>query len=89
MDPDPAPKDTGDRLACGHAAYCALELVRRCDGLDSADPKMASCTLDLHKLGLKNIIHASDDSTRIVCSTLLHILLFRKDTQPPLFSFLY
>jgi hypothetical protein len=34
--------------------------------LDSADPELAWYVLDLHKLGLKNIMVAPDDPTRIV-----------------------
>ena len=43
-----------------------IELVRRCEGLDNADPELARYALDLHELGPKNIIVASDDPTRIV-----------------------
>ena len=50
------------------AVTLLIELVRRCEGLDSADPELARYALDLHELGLKNIIVASDDPTRIVRS---------------------
>jgi len=48
------------------AVTLLIELVRRCDGLDSADPELARYALDLHELGPKNIIVASDDPTRIL-----------------------
>ena len=48
------------------AVTLLIELVRRCEGLDSADPELAQYALDLHELGLKNIVVASDDPTRIV-----------------------
>ena len=48
------------------AVTLLIELVRRCEGLDSADPELARYALDLHELGLKNIIVAPDDPTRIV-----------------------
>ncbi|KAN0107531.1 hypothetical protein V8E52_010049 [Russula decolorans] len=48
------------------AVTLLIELVRRCEGLDSADPELARYALDLHELGLKNIIVASNDPTRIV-----------------------
>ncbi|KAF8486142.1 hypothetical protein DFH94DRAFT_710901 [Russula ochroleuca] len=48
------------------AVTLLIELVRRCEGLDSADPELARYALDLHELGLKNIIVASDDPTRIL-----------------------
>jgi len=48
------------------AVTLLIELVRRCEGLDSADPELARYALDLHELGLKNIIVAADDPTRIV-----------------------
>ena len=50
------------------AVTLLIELVRRCEGLDSADPELARYALDLHELGLKNIIVASNDPTRIVRS---------------------
>ena len=50
------------------AVTLLIELVRRCEGLDSADPELARYALDLHELGLKNIVVASDDPTRIVRS---------------------
>src|SRR5260221_9873462 len=43
-----------------------IELVRRCEGLDSADPELARSALDLHELGPKNIIVVPDDPTHIV-----------------------
>jgi len=49
------------------AVTLLIELVRRCEGLDSADPELARYALDLHELGLKNIVVATDDPTRIVC----------------------
>lgn len=48
------------------AVTLLIELVRRCEGLDSADPELARYALDLHELGLKNIIVAPNDPTRIV-----------------------
>ena len=48
------------------AVTLLIELVRRCEGLDSADPELAQYALDLHELGPKNIIVAEDDPTRIV-----------------------
>ena len=48
------------------AVTLLIELVRRCEGLECADPELARYALDLHGLGLKNIIVASDDPTRIV-----------------------
>ncbi|KAH9994889.1 hypothetical protein BJV77DRAFT_1066603 [Russula vinacea] len=48
------------------AVTLLIELVRRCEGLDSADPELARYALDLHELGLKNIIVAPDDPTRIL-----------------------
>ena len=45
------------------------ELVDRCEGLDSKDPELARYALDLHELGLKNIIVAPNDPTRIVRSS--------------------
>ena len=48
------------------AVTLLIELVRRCEGLDSADPELARYALDLHELGPKNIIVAPDDPTRIV-----------------------
>jgi hypothetical protein len=53
------------------AVTLLIELVRRCEGLDSADPELARYALDLHELGLKNIIVASNDPTRIVRSFFL------------------
>ena len=53
------------------AVTLLIELVRRCEGLDSADPELARYALDLHELGLKNIIVAPDDPTRIVRSAFL------------------
>ena len=50
------------------AVTLLIELVRRCEGLDNADPELARYALDLHELGLKNIIIAPDDPTRIVRS---------------------
>lgn len=51
------------------AVTLLIELVRRCEGLDSADPELAQYALDLHELGSKNIIVARDDPSRIVsCS---------------------
>jgi hypothetical protein len=50
------------------AVALLIELVRRCEGLDSADPELARYALDLHELGLKNIIVAPNDPTRIVRS---------------------
>lgn len=55
-----------------------IELVRRCEGLDSADPELARYALDLHELGPKNIIVVPDDPTHIV----------RRPFSPPPF-FLY
>src|SRR5712671_1185225 len=60
------------------AVTLLIELVRRCDGLDSADPELARYALDLHELGPKNIIVASDDPTRIVRPSSLKFLLVRK-----------
>ena len=51
------------------AVTLLIELVRRCEGLDSADPELARYALDLHELGLKNIVVASDDPTSIVRSS--------------------
>lgn len=48
------------------AVTLLIELVRRCEGLDSADPELARYALDLHELGPKNVIVAPDDPTRIV-----------------------
>ncbi|KAI9512064.1 hypothetical protein F5148DRAFT_1165954 [Russula earlei] len=48
------------------AVTLLIELVRRCDGLDSADPELARYALDLHELGPKNVIVAPDDPTRIL-----------------------
>jgi len=48
------------------AVTLLIELVRRCEGLDSADPELARYALDLHELGPKNIIVAPDDPTRIL-----------------------
>ena len=48
------------------AVTLLIELVRRCEGLDGADPELGRYALDLHELGLKNIIVARDDPTRIV-----------------------
>jgi len=56
------------------AVTLLIELVRRCEGLDSADPELARYALDLHELGLKNIIVASDDPTRIVRSLSPQVL---------------
>ena len=67
------------------AVALLIELVRRCEGLDSADPELARYALDLHELGLKNIIVAPDDPTRIVRSTFPPFS-FRKGTQSPLLS---
>ena len=50
------------------AVTLLVELVQRCEGLDSADPELARFALDLHELGLKNIIVAPNDPTRIVRS---------------------
>jgi hypothetical protein len=49
-----------------HAVTLLIELVGRCEGLDGADTELARYALDLHELGLKNIIVASNDPTRIV-----------------------
>ncbi len=54
------------------AVTLLIELVRRCEGLDSADSELARYALDLHELGPKNIVVAPDDPTRIVRSALLH-----------------
>ncbi len=43
------------------------DLVNRCEGLDDDDPVLAPFSLDIHDIGLKNILVASDDHTRIVC----------------------
>ena len=48
------------------AVTLLIELVGRCEGLDGADPELGRYALDLHELGLKNIIVARDDPTRIV-----------------------
>jgi hypothetical protein len=48
------------------AVTLLIELVRRCEGLDGADPELGRYAIDLHELGLKNIIVARDDPTRIV-----------------------
>jgi hypothetical protein len=48
------------------AVALLIELVRRCEGLDGADAELARYALDLHELGPKNIIVASDEPTRIV-----------------------
>jgi hypothetical protein len=48
------------------AVTLLIELVRRCEGLDSADPELARYALDLHEIGPKNIVVARDDPTRIV-----------------------
>src|SRR5258707_15853562 len=48
------------------AVMLLIELVRRCEGLDSADPELARYALDLHELGPKNIIVVPDDPTNIV-----------------------
>jgi hypothetical protein len=53
-------------IYCEHAVTLLIELVRRCEGLDGADPELGRYALDLHELGLKNIIVARDDPTRIV-----------------------
>jgi hypothetical protein len=58
-----------------------IELVRRCEGLDSADPELARYALDLHELGPKNIIVAQDDPTCIVRRFLepkgdAHLIIF-------------
>lgn len=45
-----------------------IELILCCEGLDSADPELVRYVLNLHELGLKNIVVASDDPTCIVCS---------------------
>ena len=50
------------------AVTLLIELVRRCEGLDNTDPELARYALDLHELGLKNIIVASNDPTCIVRS---------------------
>jgi len=57
------------------AVTLLIELVRRCEGLDSADPELARYALDLHELGPKNIIVAPDDPTRIVRRPVLPSLL--------------
>ncbi|KAI0288020.1 hypothetical protein BC826DRAFT_916328, partial [Russula brevipes] len=48
------------------AVTLLVELVRRCEGLDSADPELARYALDLHELGPKNIVVAQDDPTCIL-----------------------
>ncbi|KAH9994854.1 hypothetical protein BJV77DRAFT_943286, partial [Russula vinacea] len=48
------------------AVTLLIELVQRCEGLDNADPELARYALDLHELGLKNIVVAPDDPTRIL-----------------------
>ena len=53
------------------AVTLLIELVRRCEGLDSADPELARYALDLHELGLRNIVVSPDDPTRIVRSAFL------------------
>ena len=65
------------------AVTLLIELVRRCEGLDSADPELARYALDLHELGLKNIIVAPDDPTRIVRSAQI-LSLFRKGHSIPI-----
>jgi hypothetical protein len=46
-----------------------IELVRRCEGLDSTDPELTQYALNLHELGPKNVIIAADDPACIVsCS---------------------
>jgi hypothetical protein len=77
-----------------------IELVRRCEGLDSADPELARYALDLHELGPKNIIVAPDDPTRIVRSafsfpsnhfspflSLLFLLSWQSASVRPLWRF--
>jgi hypothetical protein len=53
-------------IYCERAVTLLIELVHRCEGLDGADPELGRYALDLHELGLKNIIVARDDPTRIV-----------------------
>ena len=42
------------------------DLIKRCDRLDSDDPEFASCSFDIHDIGLKNILVSTDDHSRIV-----------------------
>ena len=49
-----------------HAITLLIELIRRCEGLDSTDPELAWYVLDLQKLGLKNIIIVPNDPTCIM-----------------------
>jgi hypothetical protein len=53
------------------AVTLLIELVRRCEGLDNADPELARYALDLHEIGLKNIVVSPDDPTRIVSRSLI------------------
>ena len=53
------------------AVTLLIELVQRCEGLDNAYLELARYALDLHELGLKNIVVAPDDPTRIVRSSFL------------------
>ena len=56
-----------------HAITLLIELIRRCEGLDSADLELAWYVLDLQKLRLKNIIIVPDDPTCIVSFSSLSL----------------
>ncbi|KAI0038546.1 hypothetical protein FA95DRAFT_1206179 [Auriscalpium vulgare] len=42
------------------------DLIKRCDGLDADDKALSRFSLDLHELGLKNIVVSEEDPTKIV-----------------------
>lgn len=42
------------------------DLIGRCDGLDDDDVELAAFSLDIHDIGLKNILVSPDDYSKIV-----------------------
>ena len=54
------------RLTVERIAGLLCDLINQCQGLDEDDPEMAPFSLDIHEIGLKNIIVSPENPTNIV-----------------------
>ena len=54
------------RLMVERCVGLLSELVARCEGLDEDDPELAPFALDIHDVGLRNILVSPEDHSKIV-----------------------
>ena len=62
------------RLTVERIAGLLCDLINQCQGLDEDDPEMAPFSLDIHEIGLKNIIVSPENPTNIVRALTFVIL---------------